>query len=63
MVYNSIMLNTKDYELMAALIDAATRRGLLGATDLVTVGQLHQKLMAVIQTEKTQENQDQSDPQ
>jgi len=57
------MLNTKDYELMAALIDAATRRGLLGATDLVTVGQLHQKLMAVIQTEKTQENQDQSDPQ
>jgi hypothetical protein len=44
------MLDTKDYQLMAAIIDIASRKGLFAAAELTTIGQLHQKLVTEIQT-------------
>ena len=50
------MLDTKDYQLMAAIIDIASRRGLFAAAELTTIGQLHQKLVTEIQSANTAES-------
>jgi len=55
LLYNNRMLNLNDLKILAQLIDVSSRKGLFGAAEMTTIGQLHEKLIQEIQQQEPKE--------